>query len=326
MPLRVLMMGTGTFALPAFRAVLDSEHETVALVTQPDRTGRGHHQHVNGLKELALSRAVPVFQPEKVNTPEALDRLREFAADLFLVAAYGQILSRKLLEIPRLGAINLHGSLLPKYRGAAPVQYAVLCGEEESGVTIFQIEPKLDAGPILGVVKTPIGEQETSGELHDRLAELAAPLTLDVLRGLELGTLVPLPQTVGEVTLAPKITKEQGEIDWSRSAQQIACHVRGMQPWPMPFTFLHLPEEPARSPQRISILAVAQLSDAEQPTLAELSHLTPGACRNLGGRLLVKTGDGFIEVVTLQPAGKRAMSAADFLRGTAIETAHFGSA
>lgn len=319
MSLRVVMMGTGTFALPIFRALIDSDHDVAGLVTQPDRVGRGHHRHLNELKELAIEREIPVFQPDRANSEESLSRLREFGADLFVVAAYGQILSSDLLQIPRLGAINLHGSLLPKYRGAAPVQFAVLNGEKESGVTIFQIEPKLDAGPVLGVVKTDIGPKETSGSLHDRLAELAVPLTLDVLHGLDQGSLVPETQDTSAVTKAPKIRKEQGLIDWHRPSDEITWHVFGMQPWPMPFTFLTAGD---RSPMRILILDVDRLKEEDSQ---QMQSLSPGDLLQSGDRLFVKTGDSGLEILSLQPAGKRRMSASEFLRGTNVSQASLGS-
>ena len=319
MSLRVVMMGTGTFAKPAFQALIDSNHEVVGLVTQPDRTGRGHHQHVNELKEVALADQISVFQPEKVNQPESLEQLRAFHADIFVVAAYGQILSGELLRIPHLGAINLHGSLLPKYRGAAPVQYAVLKGETESGVSIFQIEPKLDAGPILGVVKTDIGLKETSGQLHDRLAELAAPLTLEVLTGLEDGTVNKTYQDPAQVTQAPKIRKEQGLIDWTKSNAEIICHVRGMQPWPMPYTFLN---SPTTKSKRMLILDVAPVADNLQ---RQVTSFLPGESLQQDDRVFVRTGDSALEVLQLQPAGKRTMSASDFSRGHSLERFRFGN-
>jgi len=180
--LKLVMMGTGEFALPTFEALYRTPHRVTGLFTQPDRTGHGHHRSPhNPMKQLALEHGTPVFQPEKVNTPEALADLRACAADLLVVAAYGQILSRELLEIPRLGTINVHASLLPKYRGAAPVAYAILNGDSETGVSIIQVLPQLDAGPILAVAGTPIGPQETAGVLEDRLARLAVDLVPGVL-------------------------------------------------------------------------------------------------------------------------------------------------
>lgn len=311
-------MGTGTFAIPSFQGLIESDHDVVGLVTQPDRTGRGHHQHVNEMKETALRHNIDVFQPQAVNSPDSLDRLRQFAADIFVVAAYGQILSPELLHIPPMGAINLHGSLLPKYRGAAPVQYAVLNGEQETGVTIFQIEPKLDAGPILGVVKTEIGVKETSGELHDRLAELATPLTLEVLQGLESGTLQKIGQEPTAVSKAPKIRKEQGLIDWSKTSEEISWHVFGMQPWPMAFTFL---DRQQGKTIRLLILDVTKLDDVEADQLQKLS---PGQIRQQDQRLFVRSGNGGVEVLVVKPDGKRAMTADEFLRGTDLSNAKFG--
>ncbi|SFJ46287.1 methionyl-tRNA formyltransferase [Planctomicrobium piriforme] len=319
MALRVLMMGTGEFALPTFQTLIDSSHDVVGLVTQPDRVGQGHHQHVNPLKELAIAGGIPVFQPDNVNSPESLARLREFQAEIDVVAAYGQILTAELLGIPPRGAVNLHASLLPKYRGAAPIQYAIWKGEQETGVTLFQIEPKLDAGPMLGIVRTDIGQKETSGQLHDRLAQLAAPLTVQVLDDMERGTLQPIVQQTEGVTKAPRLKKEQGLIDWTQTPAAISCQIRAMQPWPMPYTFLHVPD---RKPQRMLVLDVDPATDAPQ---GWLSSSTPGQINVEGTSLLVRTGDGAVQVQTLQPAGKRAMSAAEFLRGASLAHAAFGS-
>lgn len=319
MPLRVVMMGTGAFALPAFRGLLGSPHAVVGLVTQPDKTGRGHHQHINPLKELAIASGVPVLQPEKASAPESLDQLRALAADIYVVAAYGQILSTKLLETPRLGAINLHGSLLPKYRGAAPIQYAVWNGETRTGVTIFQIVRELDAGPVLRMVETDIGPQETSGELHDRLAELAVPLTLSVLDQIEAGTAVAVPQDATLATFAPRIPKEAGLIDWSQSARKIGWQVRAMQPWPMPYSFLH---RPGMAPVRMLAPEARAVEDVESGDAVSGTVLLP----THAGRLLVATGDGVLEVMQIQPSGKRAMAAAEFLRGHPLPAgSRFGS-
>ncbi len=238
MPLRLALFGTGSFALPPFQTLIESKHEIAAIYTQPDRTGRGHHRHVNPVKVLAEEHDIPVGQPERVNLPEVLDELRGLAADVFIVAAYGQILKPDFLAIPRLGAFNLHGSLLPRHRGAAPVQYSIWKGDTQAGVTVFQIETALDSGPIVGRVATPIQAKETSGELMARLAELSGPLTLDVVHQLESGTAVFEPQDESLVTLAPKIKKEEGLIDWTGSAAEIDCHVRAMWPWPKASTIL----------------------------------------------------------------------------------------
>lgn len=318
MGLRLVMMGTGSFAVPVFQGLYESPHQVVGLVTQPDRTGRGHHHHLNPMKQIAEAHGTPVFQPDKANTEESLARLREFAADLFVVAAYGQILSADLLSIPRLGAINVHASLLPKYRGAAPINYAILDGEAETGITIFQIEPRLDAGPMLTRIATPIGPKETAGELEQRLALLAVAPTLDVISHLESGTTRPLPQDRGQVTKAPRMPKQIGEIVWSQPARRIECHIRAMQPWPKPFTFLHQHE---RDPLRTLILDV---DPVELP--AEATSSPPGDVVAVSDHdLLVRTGDGAVALRKIQPAGRRPMSAADFLHGHAVRVGdHFG--
>lgn len=311
MALRLAMMGTGSFALPTFLGLCDSAHEVVGLVTQPDRTGRGHHHHTHPLKEAALDRQISVFQPAGANSPESLDRLREFQADLFVVAAYGQILSADLLDIPRLGAINVHASLLPKYRGAAPINYAILHGETETGVTIFQIEPRLDAGPMLGRVATPIGPKETAGDVEERLSELAVDLTLDVVNRLEAGTAAGLPQDRSLVSKAPRMPKQMGAIDWTQPAPVVERHLRAMQPWPKPFTFLHQPE----------CLSLRLLILDADPSESSTGQETPPAGTVLAvdeTKLLVQCGEGAIALRTLQLAGKRAMSTADFLRGHAV--------
>lgn len=305
MPLRIVLFGTGAFALPTFRALIESDDHSVAGVfTQPDRTGRGHHRHVNPVKELALEHDVPVFQPPNVNQPDELDALRELGADVFIVAAYGQILKPEFLAIPPLGAFNLHGSLLPRHRGAAPVQYSIWKGDSEAGVTIFQIEEGLDSGPMIGKVSTTIGPKETSGELMLRLAELSVKLTITALRELEAGTAVFETQDAALVTLSPKIRSEQGLIDWSQSAAEIDCHVRAMQPWPKASTWLHTER---RKPLRCILLDVEPASGH--------SSKQPGTLQLPDGRMQVVTGNGLLQINTIQPEGKQRMEASGFLNG-----------
>jgi len=308
--LRIVMMGTGEFALPTFECLYRTPHAIAGLFTQPDRTGRGHHaSHQNPMKLLALEHATPVFQPDNVNSAEALADLRSLSADLFVVAAYGQILSPDLLSVPRLGAINVHASLLPKYRGASPVAYAILHGDAETGVSIIQVLPRLDAGPILAVARTAIGGQETAGELEERLARLAIDLVPGVVEQFAMGEVHPLPQTEALVTRAPKLKKSMGEIDWAKSAAQVDWQIRAMQPWPNAFTFLHSAGKP---PQRLLVLAVKPLPDDDR-------RATPGTPVEVDKeRLVVQTGAGCVEVLRIQPEGKRPMSVAEFLRGRQI--------
>lgn len=326
MSLKIILMGTGEFAVPTFRALLNSSHEVVGVLTQPDRTGRGHHQHANPVKELAVAKAVPVFQPERVNRPEMLDTLRSLQADVFIVAAYGQILKPELLAIPRLGAFNLHGSLLPRHRGAAPVQYAIWKGDAHTGVTIFQIELSLDSGPMVGRVETPIGRSETSGELMLRLADLSVPLTLEVVQKLDAGTAVFEPQDTAFVTLAPKIPREAGVIDWSKSGHEIDCHIRAMQPWPKASSVLQRRGQP---PLRCIVSQVAVIPDSDAPVInvarvsdagfpdSEVSARSaiPGGVVEHQGRLLVRAGDGWLEILKLQPEGRKAVDGRSFVNG-----------
>ncbi|MBX3441324.1 MAG: methionyl-tRNA formyltransferase [Planctomyces sp.] len=307
--LKVLFLGTGSFAEPAFDALLQSRNAVVGLVTQPDRGGPGRHHHEPPLKAAAVAAGLPVLQPENINAPESLDRLREFTADLYVVAAYGQMLKRDLLSIPRYGAVNLHASLLPRHRGAAPVHYAILSGDAETGVTVFQIERRLDAGPILGMVRTAIGPRETTGDLEPRLARLAAELILDVADRIAAGTATPVPQDDAFATLAPRMPKSFGEIDWTRTSAEIERKVRALQPWPKAYSFLQAGEGP---PLRLTLLDVAPL-----PGFA--ADAQPGEVIASGpGELRIRTGDGALAVERLQPAGKRDMVIAEFLRGRAV--------
>ncbi len=307
MPLRILFVGTGTFAQPALEALLDSHHEIVGLVTQPDRSGAGKHQHAHPIKELAVARGLEIFQPVNVNSDDSLTRLKEFNADLFVVAAYGQILKAPFLAIPRLGAINIHASLLPRHRGAAPINYAILAGDAESGVSLFQIEPKLDAGPVWGMVSTPIGRKETAGQLEDRLSHLGSGLLLKVVDQIGQGTATPLVQDPSLVTRAPKMPKAFGSIDWSRDAAFIERQVRALQPWPTAYSFLHVE---GQAPSRIVLVDV----DSVGP--AGASAETPGTViSDSAGPLVIQTSDGALAIRKLQPAGKRAMAIDEFLRG-----------
>ena len=316
MTLRIAMLGTGTFALPTFQGLLDSSHTIVGLVTQPDRTGAGHHQHRNPLKELAIARDLPVFQPVKASAPESLDVLASWQADLYVVAAYGQILSTKFLSLPRLGAINVHASILPKHRGASPIQHAVWVGDTETGITIFQIVRELDAGDVLAIERTSIGPNETSGELEERLASFAVPVLLRAVDQLDAGTATPQPQDHSQSTYARRLSKSDGEIRWSQTAAEIACHVRAMQPWPKAFTHWLRPDH---APLRVIVPRVSVVADATSaPSGTVLSSAS--------GQLIVKAGQDAVSLESLQPDGKRAMSVGDFLRGYPIQPGQsFGS-
>ncbi len=312
--MRLVMMGTGTFAEPTFEALLASSHDVVVLVTQPDRPvgqERGSTRQVGrGMKALAQERNIPVFQPESINTPEGVAKLQAFQPDLLVVAAYGQILSKEVLGASPRGGINVHASLLPKYRGAAPVAWAVYHGEARTGVTIIRMSVHLDAGDVLAQEAIDIGPEETAGELEARLAQLGSRLALQVIDQLVAGAAKGILQDKTQATKAPKLTKENGLIDWTRSAKQVCDQIRAMQPWPTPYTFWHRQGQP---PMRLIINKAIARPSAGTP------QLTPGQVwvRTEGSaRLCVATGSGGeVEVLELQPAGKRRLNAAEFLRG-----------
>ncbi|HEV3120395.1 MAG TPA: methionyl-tRNA formyltransferase, partial [Isosphaeraceae bacterium] len=230
---RIVMFGTGDFALPAFELLCTTGHQVVGLVTQPERPqGRKQELVASPIKKAALAREIEVFQPENVNAPDSLEHIRAWKPELLLTAAYGQILSADLLAIPPLGGLNLHGSILPAYRGAAPVARAIQRGERETGVTVIRMTPRVDAGGMIAFGQTSILPDETAGELEARLAQLGAPLVVDAIAAVLAGTAQVLPQDPAKVTRAAKLRKEDGHIDWSKRNTTVHNLVRAMQPWP----------------------------------------------------------------------------------------------
>lgn len=334
--MRLVMMGTGTFAEPTLEALLGGPDPVVGVFTQPDREAgnrRGSTRQVGrGVKEIAAEKGVPVFQPERVNTPDGVAMLRGLRPDLLVVAAYGQILSKEVLGIPTQGAINVHGSLLPKYRGAAPVAHAILNGEAETGVTIIRMSAGLDAGDMLAKASLPIGD-ETAGELEAKLAPLGARLALETIGRLKAGPVTGEKQDPVLVTKAPKLTKEMGLIDWSRPADYVCRHIRAMQPWPTAYTYLHRGgKEPMRvivnaarvhrlGPHPVSTMSYDQ-GGAEFRFHPGLFLPPPAVLASSGNRnpeqprgLYVAASDFLVELLELQPAGKKRMPAGEFLRG-----------
>jgi methionyl-tRNA formyltransferase len=307
------MMGTGLFAEPTFATILGSAHQVVGFFTQPDKTvgaERGSTRQVGpGLKELARQHAVPIIQPESINTPEGEAQLRSLQADLLVVAAYGQILSKPILEATAQGGINVHASLLPRYRGAAPIAWAIYRGETETGVTIIRMSTGLDAGDILAQEATPIGPDETAGMLESRLAPIGSRLALQIIDQMALGPVRGKPQDKALATKAPKLTKDLGLIDWSRSAEEVCRQIRAMQPWPTPYTYL---VRQVQAPARMMIFVAKPVGSTSGPIAQPGSIRLEGAA---GSRLLVTCGIGEVEVFELQPAGKKRMLASSFLRG-----------
>ena len=307
------MMGTGTFAEPTFTAALAAfPGQVVGLVTQPDRsTGRksgATRQTGIGMTQLAENAGIAVLQPDNINTAESVAALKALKSDILLVAAYGQILKKAIREVPTLDAINVHASLLPKYRGASPIAHAILNGETVTGVTIIRIRAGLDAGEMLAQQSVTIGDHETTGELETRLAPLGGELAIEVIRQLAAGTVNALSQDDNAVSLAPKLTKEMGQIDWSQPAQSIQQHVRAMQPWPTAYTFFHRPGKP---PMRIIVLK----SSADNAL--SLNH-EPGTILS-DNPLSLATGSGTLHIHDLQPAGKKRMTAEEFMHGYKLQ-------
>lgn len=299
--LRIVYLGTPQFAVPALRALIDSRHSVVALVSQPDRPkGRGQHLQPTPTKAVADAAGVPVFQPTRLKDPALHDQLRELRLDLGVVAAYGRILPDAMLEIPRLGMINIHASLLPKYRGAAPVHRAVIAGDPETGVTIMRVVSELDAGPMLLSGRRPIGGDETTPVVEAALADLGATLVLDAIDALADGSAVEQPQDHSRATYAPKIEKREGAISWDLPALEIHNRVRGLQPWP---------------------LVSGTIAGARY--LVHRTEVTPERIEAPGGTVLVRSdglsvvaGDGTVlRILDIQPEGKRVMAARDFLAG-----------
>lgn len=312
--MRIVMMGTGTFAEPTLEALLAGPNSVVGVFTQPDREGvhkRGSTRQVGrGMKEIAAEKGVPVFQPEKVNLPEGMAMLRSLNPDILVVAAYGQLLSKEVLAIPTQGAINVHGSLLPKYRGAAPVAHAILNGESETGVTIIRMSAGLDAGEMLAKASIPI-QAETAGELEAKLAPIGATLAVETIRRMKAGPIVGEKQDPALLTKAPKLTKEMGLIDWTKPAETVLRQMRAMQPWPTAYTFLHRREKPAVR------IAISRATTLDGFSLPEFHRGSPGTISlGPGASLWVQAGSSTaIKILELQPAGKKRMAAEEFLRG-----------
>jgi len=304
---RVVFMGSPAFALPALRGLIESEHEVAGVVTQPDRpAGRRRSLRPPPAKELARAHGLPVLQPERVNTTEALDALRALAPDVIIIAAYGQILKQPLLDIPRLGGLNVHASLLPKYRGAAPVAAAIIAGEEETGVTIMEVILALDAGPMVAQRSLPIDSHDTTGTLNERLAALGADLLIEVLPAWERGDLVARPQDEGLATYAPSLKREDAVIDWSMTATAVWRRVRAYDPWPVATTTVD------GEPLRILEAWPIEIETVEPP--GTVVPLPEGAMVS-GAAFAVRCGSGLLAVVQAQRSGKRPLSGEALLRG-----------
>jgi len=316
--LKLILMGTGPFAVPPFDALRESSHRIELVVTRPvvSTKSRGGPPP-SPVRQWAVEHDLPIFDPPTINSGDSVEQLRQHDADLLVVCDYGQILKPAALTTAQLGGINLHGSLLPKYRGAAPVQWAMLSGETNTGVSVIHMTPRLDGGPVLTTRETEIRGDETAGELEERLAEIGVAAALEAIESLSrwdghspIGSI----QDAKEATKAPRLNKSDGEIDWNRSARQIDCHVRGMQPWPVAFTFF--PGSGGKPSIRLAIKAISVLDERAADVPA--GHVVS---EDASGQFVVAAADKLVRIERLQPAGKQEMSGAEFIRGRSIDGA-----
>lgn len=298
-------MGTPAFAVPSLEALANSDHEVVGVVTQPDRPkGRGQAVVSCPVKELALSKGLPVRQPDKIKSPEFLQQLAEWKPDVIAVTAFGRILPKTILDLPPMGCVNVHGSLLPAYRGAAPIQWALIHGDTETGITTMLMDEGMDTGAVLLQQTIPIEPEDTALELGARMAQVGGALLVETLTRLAAQTVVPCVQDHSRATMAPLLKKEDGVIDWTQPATEIANRIRGLSPWPGSFTFHH---------QHRLIIRKGRV-DAQGGPAGRGQR--PGTILAVGPKSFwVETGEGRIEVLEVQPANKKRMSVEQFLLG-----------
>lgn len=304
--MRIVFMGTPDFSVPTLEALVASEHEVVGVVTQPDKPkGRGKEIHMSPVKECALKYNIPVYQPVRAREESFVDEMRALHPDVMVVIAFGQILPKTLLELPKYGCVNIHASLLPKYRGAAPIQWAVINGDEETGITTMMMDVEMDTGDMLEKTVVKLDPNETGGSLFDRLSLLGGDLILSTLEKLEKGELTPIAQDHEKATYVKKISKSMGDIDWTKDAASIERLVRGLNPWPSAFT--------RWNGKMLKIWEAKVLPNGENqaPCGSVLSADEQG--------IKIQTGEGVLCVTSLQLEGKKRMDTAAFLRGYQVE-------
>ena len=300
--MRIVFMGTPEFAVPSLRALCEHGYEVAGVFTQPDRPrGRGNRLSPSPVKEYALSQGIPVFQPEKIRR-DGVDDLRALAPDLCVTAAFGQILSQEILDIPPMGSVNVHASLLPRHRGSAPINWAILQGDRQAGVTTMMMARGIDTGDMLLAAATDILPGETAGELTLRLSGIGASLLLDTLRGMADGSVKPIPQDEARMTYDPMLTKQMGIIDWTEPAQAIVNRIHGLNPWPGCST--------AIQGGRMKLLRAKVAGGSGAPGEILSADVKDG--------LVIACGEGAVEIVQLQAPGGKPMGARDYLRGQAL--------
>lgn len=303
-------MGTPDFAVPVLQSLINSRHEVVAVVTQPDRPkGRGKNMQFSPVKECALAHNIPVMQPVNVSVPEVIDELRAYEPELIVVVAFGQFVTKKIREMPKYGCINVHASLLPKYRGAGPIQWAVINGEKESGVTTMYMCREIDKGDMLLKDTVTLDPKETGDSLHDKLSMMGGPLLLKTIDKLEDGSAVRIPQCEEESTYAPKLEKTMGNIDWTMDADRIERLVRGLNSWPGTFTKIHGKTVKIWDCDVVCQEVLTESQAAAEPGTVIVSEKD---------QLIVKAGNGALSLRMLQPEGKKNMTVDAYLRGYPI--------
>lgn len=308
--MRIIFMGTPDFAVPVLQSLINSRHEVVAVVTQPDRPkGRGKNMQFSPVKECALAHNIPVMQPVNVSVPEVIDELRAYEPELIVVVAFGQFVTKKIREMPKYGCINVHASLLPKYRGAGPIQWAVINGEKESGVTTMYMCREIDKGDMLLKDTVTLDPKETGDSLHDKLSMMGGPLLLKTIDKLEDGSAVRIPQCEEESTYAPKLEKTMGNIDWTMDADRIERLVRGLNSWPGTFTKIHGKTVKIWDCDVVCQEALTESQAAAEPGTVIISEKD---------QLIVKAGNGALSLRMLQPEGKKNMTVDAYLRGYPI--------
>ncbi len=300
--MKIIFMGTPDFAVPTLEKLIASEHDVAAVFTQPDKPkGRGHKMQFSPVKEVAVDHEIPVHQPQTLKDDSITELIKGIEPDCIVVVAYGKLLPKAVLDIPKYGCVNVHGSLLPKYRGAAPIQWSVLNGDKVTGITTMYMGVGMDTGDMLLKAETEIGANETSGELFDRLKDMGAELLMETLEGLIAGSITAVPQNHDEATHAPMITKEMSEVDWSRSAQEIHNQVRGLNPWPCAVT--------SYNGKRMKIY-VTEVIDG---------HGVPASLFKKDGKMCVYCGDGALILTDIQLENGKRMAGDVFLLGHPVD-------
>ena len=317
--MNIVFMGTPDFAVGALEAIIAAGHQVEAVVTQPDRPrGRGKEVQITPVKACAMAHEIPVFQPVRVKEKEAVEVLRSYGADIFVVAAFGQLLSEEILAMPKYGCVNIHASLLPKYRGAGPIQWAIIDGEEKTGVTIMQMDKGLDTGDMLMKTEVVIAPGETGDSLHDKLAAAGAELIVEALPKIERGEITPVRQNEEETCYAKRLDKSMGRIDWQLDAKKLDCLIRGLLSWPGAYTRfrgrnLKIWEE--------VVTSEAELAAEGLELQEDVVHAVPGTVVGVKKEAFyVRTGEGILKILAVQPEGKKRMPVKDFLLGYQIKT------